>query len=84
MVARVNSVCGNIHKKYRNFPQALRVYTCNYKQGKICTVPVPNGPFWPLANPLSPSESLASTSSDEELWGQLEDLTDLFSQVTFK
>jgi len=84
VAAHINGVCGNIHKKYRNFVQTLQVYTRNYEQGKVYAVLVPNGPFWPSANLSSPSESLASTSSDEELWGQLEDLTDSFSQVTFK
>lgn len=80
VAARVNGVSGAIHKGYNNFQEAIMVYTHNYNCGMIHAVPVPGGPFWPV-NP-SPSTSSTSSNSDD-LWGELEDLSEEFSQVVF-
>jgi hypothetical protein len=80
---RVDGVSGAIHKKYNTFQEAIMIYTRNYNRGRIRAVPVPGGPFWPV-NPANPSPSISSTSSNsDDLWGELEDLSEEFSRVVF-
>ena len=82
-MARVNGVSGAIHKGYNTFQEAIKIYTRNYNRGIIRAVPVPGGPFW-HANPVNPSPSASSTSSNsDDLWGELEDLSEEFSRVVF-
>jgi hypothetical protein len=57
----------------------------NFNRGKIRAVPVPGGAFWPVdpVNSSSPSTSTTSSNSDD-LWGELEDLSEEFSRVVFQ
>jgi len=81
VAARIDNVSGNVHKKYKSFDQALQVYTRNYQLGRLRPTPVPGGPFWISRSPSSASPTLSSPS-DSDLWSELEDLSDVFSQVT--
>jgi hypothetical protein len=59
------------------------IYTRNYNRGIIRAVPVPGSRFWRV-NPVNPSPSTSSTSSNsDDLWGELEDLSEEFSRVVF-
>jgi hypothetical protein len=62
------------------------VYARNYNRGMIRAVPVPGGPFW-CVSPVDPSPSTSSTSStssnSDDLWRELEDLSEEFSRVVF-
>jgi len=82
---RTNGISGAIHKKYNSFQEAIMVYTRNFNRGRIRAVPVPGGPFWPVnpVNSSSPSTSSTSSNSDD-LWGELEDLSEEFSRVVFQ
>jgi hypothetical protein len=86
VAVRTTGISGAIQKKYRNFEDAIRVYTRNYNQRKLRAVPVPGGIFWPINNlsPINhPSPAISSSSSDV-MWEELEDLSEQFNQVTFE
>ncbi|KAG1777850.1 hypothetical protein EV702DRAFT_968702, partial [Suillus placidus] len=68
-------VCGNIQKSYPSFQKALEAYTTMYNEGRVRAVPIPGGPFWPSPSPPSPT----SSSTSDDLWSQVEDLSDTMS-----
>ena len=91
VAVRTTGISGAIQKKYRNFEDAIKVYTHNYNQRKLRAVPVPGGIFWPINNlpPINhPSPAISSpaisSSSSDALWDELEDLSEQFNQVTFE
>ncbi|KAG1831133.1 hypothetical protein EV424DRAFT_1374000 [Suillus variegatus] len=73
VTVRTNYISGNIQKSYPSFQKALEAYTTMYNEGRVRAVPIPGGPFWPSL----PSPTSSSTSDD--LWSQVEDLSDTMS-----
>ncbi|KAG1884373.1 hypothetical protein F4604DRAFT_1574784 [Suillus subluteus] len=69
---RTNYVSGNVQKSYHSFQEAREVYTAKYNEGRVRAVPIPGGPFWPSPSPASPSLS----SNSDELWSQVDDLSE--------
>ncbi|KAG1894801.1 uncharacterized protein F5891DRAFT_960867, partial [Suillus fuscotomentosus] len=74
---RTNFISGNVQKRYPSFQEALKVYTVKFNEGGVRTVPIPGGPFWPS----SPSPSLSAES--DEMWSQVDDLSETMSQFGF-
>ncbi|KAG1837201.1 hypothetical protein C8R48DRAFT_680364 [Suillus tomentosus] len=69
--------------------QALHAYTVKYNERSIHAVPIPGGPFWPMNSPVSPASPPPPTSptlsiDSDDLWSQVEDLSDTMSQYKFE
>ncbi|KAG1752814.1 hypothetical protein EDB19DRAFT_1627488 [Suillus lakei] len=73
VAVRTNYISTNIQKSYPSFQKALEAYTTMYNEGRVRAVPIPGGPFWP--SPPSPT----SSSTSDDLWSQVEDLSDTMS-----
>ncbi|KAG1799828.1 uncharacterized protein HD556DRAFT_1439482 [Suillus plorans] len=69
--------------------QALHAYTVKYNEHSVHAVPIPGGPFWPMNSPVSPASPPPPTSptlsiDSDDLWSQVEDLSDTMSQYKFE
>lgn len=86
---RTNFVSGSIQKRYPSFQQALHAYTVKYNERSVHAVPIPGGPFWPMNSPVSPASPPPPASptlsiDSDDLWSQVEDLSDTMSQYKFE
>ncbi|KAI5990607.1 hypothetical protein EDD15DRAFT_2170125, partial [Pisolithus albus] len=75
---RVLEISGAVYYKCRTFQRALVDYMAAYNKGELRAIPTPGGPFWPTA-PRTPSPAL--TEAEQSYWAEVDDLSDVFSQV---
>ncbi|KAI5999605.1 hypothetical protein EDD15DRAFT_2124058, partial [Pisolithus albus] len=75
---RVLGISGAIYYKCKTFQQALADYTAAYDKGELRAIPSPGGPFWPAVL-RTPSPAL--TEGEQSYWAEVDDLTDVLSQV---
>jgi hypothetical protein len=68
-----------VYAPYHSFKAAHCVYENFYYSRKLRACPIPGGRFWhPVSNNPSPAKS---SSSSNDLWDQLEDLSEQMNSI---
>lgn len=75
---RVLEISGAVYYKCRSFQQALADYTVAYDKGELRPIPIPGGPFWPMA---LRTPSPAPSEGEQSYWAQVDDLSEVLGQV---